>query len=101
MFGEYTGLVITAGASVAVALIAMLGTLIAKRSSTPVPIQDVWKENRELRAEFRNMQVGFDVLFHWMERAISTWGDPGGPPVFTDQDRAALEKVRAAPDTME
>ncbi len=104
MFGEYTGLVITAGASVLVALIGAGAMLVAKRSSSPVPIQDVWAENRQLNAEKdvleqRNRDIldAFNVAISWIERAISN--DHNGKPLpeFTSDERNVIGKVRRAP----
>lgn len=108
MFGEYTGLVITAGASVAVALIGAVSMVIAKRSSSPVPIQDVWAENRQLNAEkdvleqkHREVLDAFNVAISWIERAIRNDHDGRPLPEFTSDERDVIGKVRRAPSPNE
>lgn len=103
--GEYTGLVITAGASVAVALIGAIAMVIAKRSSSPVPIQDVWAENRQLNAEkdaiekkYYDVLDAFNVAISWIERAINSDHNGRPLPEFTTEERDVIGKVRRAPD---
>ena len=102
--GEYTGLLITAGSAVLVALIGGILAIVAKNRPTPVPINDVWDENREMRrensemrVEIRTLQDAFGILFHWVERAASDWNQNKPMPTFSEEERIILEKVRASP----
>lgn len=100
------GTILTVGGSVLVALIGGFFMLKARRTPAApdeVPIQDVWQENRNLRAdakqdrtEITTLSDAFDALYAWVQRALQIWG-MGDPPPFTDEERAAIQKVRNTP----
>lgn len=97
------------GASVMVALIGALALVIVRKIRGPVAIQDLWDENRKLRADVdklgekvdgliesretqlnvnRVMGEGFDALSHGIERLEVK-------PSFTRTEHAAIERARA------
>lgn len=95
------GTVITVGGSVVVAVIGG-GFMVWAKNHTPAaptPIQDVWDENRTLRAEIRDLENAFDVGFRWIEQAVRDWNTGRPLPQFTDEDKAIIGKIRRAPDT--
>lgn len=100
---QLLGLVITAGASVLVALIGGNALVKAKRTpapAEPVPVQDVWEENRkvrneirELRGELRTVHGALGVSLRWMQRAIRDWGTGYPPPPLSEAEIELLEKA--------
>lgn len=113
------GTIMTVGGSIIVAAIATMGAVWAKRArpgSTPVPIQDVWEENRLLvtdakvaRSENRRLGRKFDdallaveILWRYVERLRVAWGQQDRIPTLPAEDRAVvgrvLEDVTTPPD---
>lgn len=59
------GVFVTVGGSIAVALIGAAGLVWAKGRSPgrePVPVQDIWAENRQLTADYRTVNRAYDEL---------------------------------------
>lgn len=97
------------GASVMVALIGAVALLVVRRVRGPVTIQDLWKENRQLRTDLektdakvealmrsqqtqitinRVMGEGFDALSGGVERMSVK-------PTFTPVEHDAISRARA------
>jgi hypothetical protein len=96
---QNVGTILTVGGSIVVAVITVAGAAWAKNHTPkqPVPIQDVWGENRTLRTELREVRDAFDALFDWAERAIRLWGASVSVPLFTKSERDTISKVRRLP----
>lgn len=98
------------GATVLAAALGAVGLLVVRIVRGPVTIQDLWKENRQLRIDLaktdakvdrlmqsyqhqmtvnRVMGEGFDALSNYVERTS------GAVPSFTWQEREAVERARA------
>lgn len=93
------GTLLTVGGSVVVAIIGLIGALWVKHHTPkqPIPITDVWGENRTLRRELAELRDAFDALFAWAERAIHQWGASLNVPLFTKGERALISKIRRLP----
>lgn len=111
---ENIGTVLTVGGSVLVAIIAGAFGLWAKNHTPrqPVPIQDVWSENRSLRAdllgvearlddldtETRKLRDGLGVLWRYVQRLRLAWGQPT-MPALTPGERRTLAPLIEDIDT--
>ncbi|MFF8187745.1 hypothetical protein ACF044_10855 [Microbacterium sp. NPDC016588] len=97
------GTVLTVGGSVLVAIIAGAFGIWAKSHTPrqPVPIQDVWTENRSLRGDLRlteerveeldtenrRLRDGLDVLWRYIQRLRVAWGRPTVPTLTASERR--------------
>lgn len=111
---ENIGTVLTVGGSIVVALIALVGGVWAKHHTPrqPVPIQDVWSENRSLRADLREVEErlndiddlsrglrdGLGVLWRYVQRLKLAWGQPT-MPALTAAERRTLAPLVEDLDT--
>ncbi|MDF2992099.1 MAG: hypothetical protein K0S37_2613 [Microbacterium sp.] len=109
------GTVLTVGGSVLVAIIAGAFALWAKHHTPrqPVPIQDVWSENRSLRADllgveqrlevldgnYRSVLDGISVLWRYVERIKVAWGVQPDMPTLTAAEHRTLARVIEDIDT--
>jgi len=114
LMAENIGTVLTVGGSILVALIAGGFGLWAKNHTPrqPVPIQDVWSENRSLRADLRDVETrlddlddlsrklrdGLGVLWRYVQRLKLAWGQPT-MPALTPSERRALAPLIDDVDT--
>jgi hypothetical protein len=103
------GLVLTVGGSIVVAIIGGVFGLWAKNHTpkTPVPIQDVWGENRalrgdlraveasieELREEYHDVKEAFGGLWSYMGRVRDAWGRQPEMPRLTVMEKRKLATV--------
>lgn len=99
------GTILTVGGSIVVAILTIVGGLWAKNHTPrqPVPIQDVWSENRSLRADLlsveerldaldtdtRKLRDGLGVLWRYVQRLRLAWGRPT-IPALTPSERRTL-----------
>ena len=120
------GTVLVVGGSVLVAVISGAFGLWAKHHTPkqPVPITDVWAENRALRddlsevnqrldqlqedfrtfreekyTESRELKHGLEVLWAYVERIRAAWGTVTDMPTLTPAERRALAHVIEDLDT--
>lgn len=105
LVAQNIGTVLTVGGSVLVAIIAGAFGIWAKNHTPrqPVPIQDVWTENRSLRADLRDVEErlneiddlsrglrdGLGVLWRYVQRLKLAWGQPT-MPALTAAERRTL-----------
>jgi hypothetical protein len=103
------GTVLTVGGSITVAIIAGGFGLWAKNHTPkqPVPIQDVWSENRSLRADllgverrfdlldidYRKALTALDVLWRYVQRVKNAWGNQPDMPALTATERRTLASL--------
>lgn len=104
------GTIMTVGGSIVVAFIATMGAVWAKRArpgSEPVPIQDVWEENRLLlsdaktaRNENRRLErkvdeaiAAVDVLWRYVQRIRVVWPDETPLPELSPRDKDIVARV--------
>lgn len=112
---ENAGTALTVGGSIVVAIIAAVGALWAKHHTPrqPVPIQDVWSENRSLRADLLGAEDRFETLdakhrkaldalaalWRYVERVRAAWGVRTHMPSLTPAERRTLASLIADADT--
>lgn len=103
---ENAGTALTVGGSIVVAIITVIGALWAKHHTPrqPIPIQDVWSENRSLRADLIGMEARFKaldvdyersvdivaVLWRYVQRIQATWGLQAQMPRLSSAERRAI-----------
>lgn len=105
----YAGQIITIGGSLCAALIGA-GAMVRARRATPgrepVPLRDIWEENRLTRKEADaardenlalerreiNQGMALVVMWRYVGRLIDSWGSPAMPKL-TRGERAAIERV--------
>lgn len=109
------GTVLTVGGSIAVAIImGVVGPIWAKNHTPrqPIPIQDVWTENRNLRADlistedrfddlekkYHRVHAAFNAAWAYVERLINAWGAPHVPSL-TPTERRRINAVSEDTDT--
>lgn len=101
---------VSPAAVVVAAVLSAAALVIVRKVRGPVEIQDLWRENRQLRADLaetdakverllqssqhqmtvnRVMGEGFDALSNYVERTS------GAAPAFTLQEREAVQRARA------
>lgn len=109
--GDLPGWVVPA-ATIIVAIVSAIGLIIVRKTRGPVTIQDLWKENRDLRTDLtamekkvdrlfqtqrtqftinRIMGEGFDALSSYVERTTAA----GTKPKFTSLEHEAIVRARA------
>lgn len=114
-FEQNAGTIITVGGSVIVAVVAGAFALWAKHHTPrqPVPIQDVWSENRSLRADLIGVEGRLDdldrlhrtaldaisILWRYVERIKGAWGIQAAMPVLSPAERRTLSAVITDADT--
>lgn len=111
---------IVPASTVIAAILALAGVVIVNRTRKPVATQELWAENRSLRAEVREqgdridsiedkferrdqarqrtiriLGSGFDALLHYLERIRPEWGKGDAMPAFTDAEHAAIDPARS------
>lgn len=102
-FTDNIGTVLTVGGSVLVAVLTGIFALWAKSHTPrqPVPIQDVWSENRSLRDDLRGVEArldeldtetrklrdGLGVLWRYVQRLRLAWGRPTIPALTSSERR--------------
>lgn len=112
---ENAGTVLTVGGSIAVAVVAGAFGLWAKHHTPrqPVPIQDIWSENRSLRADllgmeerFRALDVNYEkavdivaVLWRYIQRIQAAWGVHGHMPTLSPAERRTIAPLITDADT--
>lgn len=103
------GLVITVSGSIIVAVIGGIFGLWAKNHSpkTPVPIQDIWGENRALRGDLRAIETrvtavekeshavreAFEALWDYMGRLRWAWGQETEMPRLTATEKRKITAI--------
>lgn len=108
------GTALTVGGSIVVAIIGGLFAVWAKNHvpKQPIPIQDVWTENRALRDDLRTsekhygelddrhrvLRDAFDALHAYVARLIAAWG-LGPLPAMTPSERRKIAAVADDTDT--
>lgn len=113
--GPHLGTILTIGGSILVAIIGGVFGLWAKFHSPkqPVPIQDIWSENRSLRADllaeegryddldrnYRAALVGLDLLWRYVQRIRRAWGSTPTMPTLTTAERRKLAPLIEDIDT--
>lgn len=78
-------------------VLALVGFVIqrALKNKPGAPtVTEAWEETRKVRSEMDDMRAGFDVLFHWMERAARDWNKGKPLPRFTPAEKVILDKIR-------
>lgn len=111
---QNAGTVLTVGGSVVVAIITVIGAVWAKYHTPrqPVPIQDVWGENRTLRGELekarvvnddlsddlRRLRDGLSALWRYVSRIGDAWGVQDAMPALTPDERRALVAAEVLDD---
>jgi hypothetical protein len=109
------GTVLTVGGSILIAIITGAFALWAKNHTPkqPVPIQDVWSENRSLRADllgverrfdlldvdYRKVLNALDVLWRYVQRVRAAWGTHPTMPALTPAERRTLSPLIEDLDT--
>lgn len=108
------GTVLTVGGSIAVAVIGVIGAVWAKSHTPkqPIPIQDVWTENRALRADLTGTERERDdykdryeaardaarALWAYLTRLRDSWGHEPIPQM-TAWERRKVQAVITDTDT--
>jgi len=98
---QNVGTALTVGGSIIVAIIGLVGAIWAKTHTPkqPIPIQDVWTENRSLRADliseekrygeledrYRAARDAIDALRAYVARLIAAWGVQPLPTMTTSE----------------
>lgn len=100
----------TAGTSVAVALIGAYAMFRAKKvppGREPVPLKDIWEENRLTRHEadlerdekialerrVANLATAAVVMWDYIIRLTDNWGSDRPMPKLSRTERAAIDRV--------
>jgi hypothetical protein len=111
---QNVGTALTVGGSIIVAVVGGVFGIWAKHHSPrqPIPIQDVWSENRALRADlvatenryddledrYRKARDALAVMWDYVRRLRANWGRTP-IPVLTSSERRAVAAVIEDLDT--
>lgn len=96
-------------ASIIVAVVGAVGLIVVRRTRGPVAIQDLWAENRQLRADLQALEEKVDGLLHTRETQLTVNRIMGegfdalsagvarltSQPTFTPAELAAISRARA------
>jgi hypothetical protein len=106
---QYAGTILTVGGSIGVAFIGGYAMVRARKASPgrePVPIQDIWVENRRAREEadreraenialerrVANQGSAIVVLWRYVQHLTGSWGQPEMPQL-SREDRTVIDRV--------
>lgn len=103
---ENAGQMLVIGVPLGVASISAYAMVKAKRNREPVPIPEVWKENRLSRQEaddardanallerkVTNQGTALIVLWDYVQRLLDRWGEPTAPRL-SRSEKAIIERV--------
>jgi hypothetical protein len=103
---QNVGTALTVGGSIVVAVVGGVFGIWAKHHAPrqPIPIQDVWSENRSLRTDLlgaekryddlelqhRKVIAALEVLWRYVQRVKTAWGLRPDMPQLTAAERRAL-----------
>lgn len=102
----YSGQILTVGVPVMVVSISSYAMIKARKNREPVPIPEVWKENRLSRQEaddardanamlerkVTNQGTAIIVLWDYVQRLLDRWGEPTAPNL-SRSEKAIIERV--------